>query len=186
MIISIGGAAGSGKTTVANALAKELGYESFYIGGIRREIAKRRNMTLAEYNTYGETHPETDIEVDQYQRDLGAQHDNFIIQGRTSYHFIPHSIKIYLDVDLDEGAKRIWKDVKINANIRNEGDPETLEELKQSLIERVQSDTARYDKYYHIDVYDPSNFDIVIDTTNITPDEAVTQILNHPLVKGKT
>jgi cytidylate kinase len=42
--------------------------------------AKQRGLTLAEYNQLGETDPETDKEVDQYQRELGEKKDNFIIE----------------------------------------------------------------------------------------------------------
>lgn len=56
----------------------------------------KRGMTLAEYNKLGETDPSTDIEVDEYQKKLGETEDNFIIEGRTSWHFIPHSLKFLL------------------------------------------------------------------------------------------
>ncbi|NUM42573.1 MAG: AAA family ATPase, partial [Leptospiraceae bacterium] len=98
MIISISGAHGSGKSTVAQMLAKKLFWPRYYIGGLRREAAKKRGLTLAEYNALGETDPTTDTEVDEYQRQLGLSSDNFIIEGRTSWYFIPHSFKVYLDV----------------------------------------------------------------------------------------
>ena len=71
MIITITGEPGSGKSTIGKRLAKELGYGHYYIGQIRRDAAKKKGMTLAEYNKYGEAHPETDIEVDDYQKNLG-------------------------------------------------------------------------------------------------------------------
>jgi cytidylate kinase len=37
MIISLSGAPGSGKSTVAKKLAEELGWERYYMGGLRRE-----------------------------------------------------------------------------------------------------------------------------------------------------
>ena len=83
---------------------------------MRREKAKQRGLTLAEYNQLGEIDPETDKEVDQYQRELGEKKDNFIIDGRTSWYFIPHSFKIYIDVEAQEGAKRIFKSLKTKDN----------------------------------------------------------------------
>lgn len=183
MIISISGNAGSGKSTVAEMVAEKLGFENIYIGGIRREMARKRGMTLAEYNTYGETHPETDMEVEKYQAELGKTQDNFVIQGRVSYHFIPHSIKIFLDVDIDEGTKRIWEDLQHQPEKRNEGNINSPKELKKSLIERQKSDTLRYKKYYKLDAYNTDNYDIVIDTSHMTPDEVVSAIITHPLVK---
>ena len=183
MIISISGTAGSGKSTVAKMVAEKLNFESVYIGGIRREMARKRSMTLAEYNEYGETHPETDMEADNYQAELGKTKDNFVIQGRVSYHFIPHSVKVFLDVELDEGARRIWQDIQENPDERNEAKVSSQEELKQSLIERQESDNTRYQKYYNLSCYNKENYDIVIDTTHMTPEEVATTIVDHPLIK---
>ncbi len=185
MIISISGTAGSGKSTVAKLLAKKMGFESFYIGGIRREMARKRGMTLAQYNEYGETHPETDKEADDYQAELGKTKDDFVIQGRVSYHFIPHSIKVFLDVDLDEGARRIWQDMQQNPDKRNEDNVSSQNELKQSLIERQESDNVRYKKYYNLSCYDKSNYDIVINTTDKTAEEVADEIMNHALIKDQ-
>jgi cytidylate kinase len=120
MIISISGAEGSGKSTIAKMLAEKLGWPRYYIGGIRREKAKERGLTLEEYNKLGETDPSTDLEVDEYQKKLGETQDNFIIEGRTSWHFIPHSFKIFLDVSFEEGARRIWGNLQKDSS-RNEG-----------------------------------------------------------------
>lgn len=186
MIISISGAAGSGKSTVARLLAEKLGMPSYYIGGLRREMAQKKGMTLEEYNAYGETHPETDKEVDEYQRELGKTQDDFIIQGRTSFYFIPHSIKIYLDVDMDEGTRRIWQDLQNNPERQNEANLHTEDEVKKSLIKRKASDVTRYKNYYNIDAYDTKHYDMVIDTTHLTAQEVTEKILSNPLLTKKT
>ncbi len=184
MIISLSGTAGSGKSTVAKLIAIKLGLKEYYMGNLRREMARAKNMTLAEYNAYGETHEETDKEVDEYQKKLGAEEDNFIIQGRTSYYFIPQSIKIYLSVLPDEGARRIWKDISDNPHKRNEAHVNNLDELKQAISHRQQSDIRRYQKYYGINPYDTSHYDVVIDTTHLTPEEVTTQIILNPLIEA--
>src|SRR3989344_2646137 len=112
MIISISGKPGAGKTTVANILAKRLSWPQYYIGEIRRKIAAKKGMSIQEYNKLGEKDPSTDIDVDKYQEKLGKTKDNFVIQGRTSFKFIPHSIKVYIDVDFEEGVRRIWQSLK--------------------------------------------------------------------------
>ena len=111
MIISLGGTPGSGKTTIAKLLAQKLNWPHYYMGALRRQKAKKRGLTLAEYNKLGETDPITDTEVDEYQTQLGKTKDNFIIEGRTSWHFIPHSLKIYLIVDEQTGAERIFNNL---------------------------------------------------------------------------
>lgn len=171
MIISLSGGPGSGKSTIAQMLADKFGWPRYYMGGLRRETAKKRGMTLAEYNKLGEIDPQTDQEVDYYQRDLGQSDDNFVIEGRTSWYFIPHSLKIYLDVDQEAGAKRIYSNLQ-HKNERNEDKGlDSWQDVLASNINRLKSDGERYKKYYGIDVYDKNNYDFYLDTTNLTPDE---------------
>ncbi|MFH1364907.1 MAG: AAA family ATPase, partial [Candidatus Aenigmatarchaeota archaeon] len=89
MIISICGISGSGKSTISKLLAERLGYKHYSIGEIRRKMAVDRGMTLAELNKLGEKEDFTDKEVDKFQEELGKKEDNFVIDGRTSFHFIP-------------------------------------------------------------------------------------------------
>jgi len=171
MIISLSGAMGSGKSTIAQMLSDKLAWPRYYIGGLRREAAKKKGMTLAEYNKLGETDPTTDKEVDEYQRKLGRKEDNFVIEGRTSWYLIPHSLKIYLDVSPEEGARRIFGSLQ-KKNERNEDHGlDSLETVMESNKKRLASDNTRYQKYYNIDVYSPKNYDFYLDTTNLTPEE---------------
>jgi len=176
MIITISGAHGSGKSTVAQMLADKLSWPRYYIGGIRREAAKKKGMTLAEYNALGEVDPSTDKEVDEYQKQLGLSSDNFIIEGRTSWHFIPHSFKLYLDVSEEEGYKRIFHHLQ-QKNDRNEDKKLTSpEDVKLSLQARLNSDRLRYQKYYGVDVNDKAHYDYYLDTTGLTPEEVFQKV----------
>jgi len=176
MIISFCGPAGSGKSTMAKLLAKKLDWPRYYIGGIRRQKAAKRGMTLAEYNKLGEKSPETDIEVDEYQKKLGETEDNFIIEGRTSWHFIPHSLKIYVDVDEKVGANRVFQDLQ-KENERNEDNElKTAQDVLLSHKRRKESDIVRYKKYYDFDVYDKNNYDFIIDTSNQSKEESFRQL----------
>ncbi len=176
MIISFSGSAGSGKSTIAKKIAEKLGWDYFYIGEIRRAKAKERGMTLAEYNKYGEEHPETDLEVDEFQKDLGLKSDNFIIEGRTSWYFIPHSLKVFLYVDEITGAKRILNHLK-EENQRNEDSGlENLNAVLASLRERKKSDDKRYEKYYNIDINSKSNYDFYLDTSKLDKEQAYKKV----------
>lgn len=178
MIITINGKPGSGKSTVAKILSEKLKMPRYYIGGLRRKKAKEQGLTLAEYNKLGETDPSTDIEVDEYQKELAAREDNFIIEGRTSWHFIPKSVKIYLDVAPEIGAARVWHELQKN-NSRNEdlGLKSEADVLKSHQT-RIASDNIRYKKYYNIFVYDTGNFDLVIDTSAQTPAQSAEKIIS--------
>jgi cytidylate kinase len=173
MIISLSGAPGSGKSTIAQMLADKLNYPRYYIGGLRREKAKERGMTLAEYNKLGEIDRQTDQEIDNYQSELSQKEADFVIEGRTSWHFIPQSFKIYLDVDEKEGAKRIFKSLQAKNDRNEDKELNNWEDVLKSNQRRVASDRSRYEKYYNIDIYDFNNYDFYLDTTNLTPKEVL-------------
>jgi cytidylate kinase len=177
MIISLSGAPGSGKSTIAQLLADKLGWPRYYMGGLRREAAKKRGLSISEYNKLGESDISTDKEVDEYQRELGEKEDNFVIEGRTSWYFIPQSLKIYLDVAPEEGARRIFGSLQ-HKNTRNEGENlKTFEDVLASTSERIACDKRRYRQYYNIDVYDRKNYDFYLDTTNLTPEQVFSEVL---------
>ena len=105
MIITISGLPGAGKTSVGKMLAEFWGWPFYSMGNLRRQAAAQRGLTLAEYNALGENDPQTDLAVDRYQEELGKTQDNFVIEGRTSWHVIPQSIKIFLTVEPQIGAQ---------------------------------------------------------------------------------
>jgi predicted cytidylate kinase len=179
MIISLSGAHGSGKSTVAQKLAETLNWPRYYMGGLRREAAKKRGMTLAEYNKLGETDPQTDREVDDYQKKLGETDDNFIVEGRTSWYLIPHSLKIYLDVSEEEGDRRVFGHLQQKNDRNEDNNIESVEDVKESLRRRLASDRLRYQKYYGIDVNDVKNYDFYLDTTNLTQDEVFQSVYEY-------
>ncbi len=171
MIITINGYPGSGKTTIAKRLADTLGYKHFYMGKIRREAAKKRGMTLAEYNAFGETNPITDNEVDELVKKLGKSEDNLVVESRTGWYLIPHSIKIFITVDPLVGAERVFKELQSTTHRNEDKELKNIDEVLSSHQKRMTSDQLRYQKYYNIDYAAPENFDFIIDTTKLTPDE---------------
>jgi len=178
-IITISGPGGSGKSTIAKAIKEKLNAERIYVGGIRREYAKKLGMTLNELNSYAINHPESDVEIDKeaskQAREL-AKTNLVIVEGRTQFHFLPESFKVYIKCDLDIAVKRIWSDLQVSNN-RNEGDYKTPEELKQGIIDRENSDLERYKKYYNINHKDEKQYDYVLDTSNLTQEKAIDNVL---------
>jgi len=172
MIIVICGPAGSGKSTISKIIAKKLGYKHYSMGDMRRMLASKRGMSLGEFNKFGETDPITDTEVDEFQKKMGEAEDNFVVDGRTSFHFIPHAIKIYLDADLKVRAQRELKLHKMVEKYRN------LDDAIRGIEERDISDVKRYKKYYNLDVADKKHYDLIIDTTEITVEETVKRIMD--------
>ncbi|HLC97874.1 MAG TPA: AAA family ATPase [Candidatus Nanoarchaeia archaeon] len=190
MIITISGTPGSGKSTVAKLLVKALGAERIYVGGMRRELAKERGITLIELNEYAKIHPETDVDVDKKASELAKKLEKegkiVIAEGHTQFYFFPDSIKIFIKVDPDEAARRIWKDLqqKETREARNEGSITSLEQMKQRVQERLKEDNTRYKKYYGLDYLDESHYELVIDSTTITAEQVTEKILSFLKSKG--
>ncbi len=173
MIISISGLPGSGKTTVGKLLAKKLGFKFYSIGDLRGRMAMERGLTIDQLNEIGMKEEWTDREVDEYQKELGEKEDNLIIESRLGFHFIPESVKIFLDVDLETGARRIFKNQR-----PDEKRKESVKEIMRALKKRIENDRMRYKKYYGIeDFMNRSHYDIVIDTTNLEIEQVVEKIL---------
>lgn len=181
-IITISGTPGSGKSTIAQKLAEKINAQRIYVGAIRRELAREKGITLEELNEYGLTHPETDVDIDQriaIEAREAAKKGIVIVEGRVQFHFIPESFKIFIKVSIEEGARRIWKQIQNEAEKiqRNEGNSKSLTDLMTDIKKRVDNDKKRYKKYYNLDHTDESHYDLVIDTTKITAEAATAKIL---------
>ena len=173
--ITISGVPGSGKTTTGKILAKKLKCKFLSVGGVRREIAKEKGLTIQELNKIGETEKWTDEVVDKKQIEIGKKEENFVFEGRLSWYFIPNSIKILLLVNEKEGAKRVRKEKRAS----EQKTKSVYEQIKINK-ERAKSDKKRYKNIYGIKNFlDQKNFDIIIDTSSLTPKEVVEIILKQ-------
>ena len=106
MIVTISGVAGSGKTTIAKLLAKQLNLDHYSSGDLMRKLAKEKNISLLKLSKIAEKDKSIDKELDQRQIQLGKTKDNFVIDGRLSALFIPNAkYKIFLDCNDDVRAK---------------------------------------------------------------------------------
>jgi cytidylate kinase len=171
MIIVIGGKAGAGKSTIAKELAKKLDLKHHSMGDLQRQIAEKRGISLSELSKLEEQDSTIDKELDQKQKELAENEDNFVIDGRLCVFFMPNAdFKIFLEAEEETRAKRILKDNRNGEKAENE------KELTEKLQQREQSEIKRFKEYYHLDCYDKSKYDTVIDTTNLTIENIVSQI----------
>jgi len=171
MIITLTGHPGSGKTTVADFLAKRLNLKRYSGGDFMRELAIRKGVSLLELSRKAEKSFEVDKEIDKMYRKLQKE-DNFFIDSRLGFIFLPNSIKIFLSVNPKIGAKRIFKQKR-----RIERENTTLTKTLENIRRREKSERLRYKKYYGINIDDLSNYDIIIDTSNMNTDEANNSVL---------
>jgi cytidylate kinase len=184
MIISFNGDHGSGKSTIAERVAKDLNYPRYYMGQIFRDLAKEKNITLAELHNLCKNDPETDKQVDEYLVKLSKEQSDFIIESRTAWYFIPNSLKIYLKVSEEEGAARIYKELQTSASRKEEdANLNSIEDTQKSEKKRKEEDDARYKKYYGIDIHQEKNYDLVVDTTSLNRDEVFNKVMRAIRVK---
>lgn len=143
------------------------------MGQVMRDLAKKRGLTLRQLNRLSETDPTFDRQVDVYQRQLGRTKKNAIVEGRTSFYFIPHSFKVFLAASPSVGAKRIWKDLQ-NKNSRNEGrQVRSLRQVERLVRQRMRSDRKRYRRYYGFDLFLKKHYDLHLDTSKLTSQQAL-------------
>ncbi len=173
-IITIGGNVGGGKTTLANKLAPLLGYEQLYIGGLFREIAAERGMTIEDFYIALKNDPELEREVDERQRKLMQEKDNLVVQGRVAWYFAKESpfpvFNIFLAVEPATGVMRTSQ--------REENAGRTLEDLAHANALREKTERERYRALYGIeDFLDIAHYNFVLDTTEMSEDEVVKEML---------
>lgn len=174
MKITIAGLPGSGKTTVAKMIAKGLNYKHYSIGDLRGEIAAKHNMSLVELNEVGLREEWPHKEADDFLKELGETEDNLVIDTWMGFHFIPDSFKVFISVDAESAAKRIFGDI---AN-RSDEDYDSVEEVKEGVRKRVEVSNRAYQKYYNVSFLDRSHYDLVLDSTDKTAEEIMGMILD--------
>ena len=180
MIIAFSGDLGSGKSTIAKKIAEKLNIPRYYAGQFFREMAKERGLTVIELAELAKKDDSIDKATDAKARELAEKTDDFVIETRTAQYFLPNSIKIYFKVSPGEGARRIFQETQKNDFRENEDDGmKTIEEVELSNKKRMSTDIDRYKKYYNIDISDMKNYDFILDTTSLTPDEVFEKTLDY-------
>ena len=176
MLISITGRLGSGKSTVCNIMKERYGFQIFSTGAIQREYARRLGITTLELNQRMDENPNLDKDIDDTVTKMSIEHkdDNMIFDSRMAWHFALNTFKIFLTIDAMEAANRVIKNQR--------GEEERYVDVNdacEKLVERSRIERERFKEIYGVDYYDYNNFDVVIDTTNRTPEEVVALIMEN-------
>jgi predicted cytidylate kinase len=160
MRITISGPPGSGKSTVCKMLSDRLGIECVISGMVFREMAKEQGLDLEEFGKLAELQPRFDRLLDERMVRTAKEKKNVILEGRLTAHMLSRNgiraTKIFLHADIDIRAKRI-----------------------AGREEREECEASRYRNFYGIDLSDKSVYDLVIDTTNLSPEQVVDIIISH-------
>lgn len=169
--ITITGDLGSGKSTVARNFEEKYGAKRVSTGEVQRQLAEDLGIDTLEMNKRAETDPSIDEKIDSIFKSLNNSKDVLVVDSRMAWHFMPSSFKICMKVDLDVAAKRVWD------NDRKGERYDSFEECKNALRNRRDSERARFLKTYNVDLTDPDNFNLVIDTSNTIASEVAEQVL---------
>ena len=174
-IISLAGDLASGKGAVSRELAERLKYEIYRNGEYFRKLAKENNMDVTTFNEYVKTHPEIDIQIENSCKEYAKTHDNLVIDARLGWYAVPESFKIYLQVDINVAVKRAFFD----ENRKSSENFNTVQEQKEDLQKRFKLENERYFELYNIHKEDLANYDLVINTSNITPAQVANVIIEE-------
>ena len=172
--LTISGRPGSGKSLVAKRVAAELGLRHVSAGDFMREMAEERGMTILELSRMAESGDEIDLEIDRRSARLSSAPIGFVMDARLGWHFVPGSVKVFLDVRPEVAAERIFA-----ASRGSERENLSLEATRKAIEERSASEVDRYTRYYGLDYTDPDNYDLVVDTSDLGPDEVVSRVLSY-------
>lgn len=175
MLITMWWKAWSGKGTVSKLLAEKLWYEIISIWDMKRKLAAEMWINIIEFNKMWddpEKSAEFDLKYEEYQKSLNLS-DNIILDSRLGFFAQPNAFKILLDVDEKIAGERIFKAKR--ETDKNTTKKHAIDEVK----ERNSSDEARYMKLYNVDLWNAENYNLVIDTSERSPEEVVEIILDE-------
>jgi len=166
MRLTISGLPGSGTTTVAKLLSRELAMELISAGEMFRQIAKGKKLQLDRFNKLAENNDEFDRQIDERQGEEAMKRDNVIIESRLSGFFVPKAdLKIWLKAPSEIRAKRIAGREGI-----------AYEDALFAMKNRERSEHKRYENYYGINLDDLSIYDLVIDSSRWNEKDIVAMI----------
>lgn len=171
-LITITGQLGSGKSTVAKMLAERLKWQYYSTGMAQRTIAKKRGITTVELNRLAIIDPSIDHEIDAVFKNPPWGNKPCVVDSRLAWHFLPHSLKVCLLVDTHVAAKRVLNGKgRVSEHYTNE------KEAYDYLNKRSSLEQEHFIKNYQLDITDINQFDLVIDSTHLTPEKICQKIL---------
>ncbi len=168
MHITLTGNLGSGKSTLSKILEADYGYEIFSTGKVIRKIAEEHGLSVLEMNELMNKDPKYDHEIDDTTARISRENPDksILFDSRLAWHFVEKSFKVFLSVSLDVAANR----VKADASRGEVESYATLEDAKQNLKKRAETEDVRYKELYGIEYFNYSNYNLVLDSTDCAPE----------------
>ncbi|MCX8074770.1 MAG: (d)CMP kinase [Clostridia bacterium] len=174
-IITITGDLASGKSTITHIIKDRLNYSIYQNGEYFRKLAAQYNMNVLEFGFYVKDHPQIDEQIELSAKNYAEENDNIVIDAKLGFYSVPNSFKVYVTVDTDEAARRVFADekrgcVECYTSVQN---------AKQGIIKRYNHENERWFNLYGVKKNDMTNYDFVIDSTNSTPQEVADKIIQE-------
>ena len=166
MIITITGKPCSGKGTVAKEFCKTYNFEYMCTGDMFRSYAKQYGYdNILTFQEEDARIKQIDKLVDDNTINIGKTrlNENIVIDSRMAWHFIPNSFKVFIDVSDNIAGERL-----ISANRETEKTT-NLTEAIEVLKARWKLENDRYMELYKTNNLNLNNYDLVIDSSNLTP-----------------
>jgi predicted cytidylate kinase len=161
-IITVAGSPGAGKSSTAKAVASALGFRHFSSGDRFRQLAAARGESIEAMNISAEVQRDIDLEVDQLLQRMYRTEQRLVIDSRMAWRWMPQSFKVFLVLDPSTAAERVFNHLQKEGRISE--DAQSVAEVRTSIERRSASEHKRYAALYSVEVTDPLNFDVVINT----------------------
>jgi cytidylate kinase len=176
MHITITGNLGSGKSTICKILQDQYGFEIYSTGKVQRELARELNISTLEMNRLMCSDRKYDTMIDDATARISRENrdKNIIFDSRLAWHFVEQSFKVFLSVSLDVAAERIKNDDR-----GKEEKYASVEEAKELLAARADTEDKRYKEIYNLDYFNFANYNLVIDSTCCTPEKIASILMKE-------
>lgn len=175
MIITITGKPCSGKGTVSKLFCEKYNFDYICTGDMFRQIAKSYGYdNILEFQK-DERITTVDFQIDNNTKQIGIEraNDNIVIDSRLAWHFVPNSYKVFIDIDWQTAGERLFNAKRESEKVN------TLKQATEKLIDRWNEENNRYTQIYNTNNLNPENYDLVISSTNKTPEEIVDEIFEN-------
>jgi cytidylate kinase len=168
LVVTIGGPHGTGKSTYAKMIAKQLKLRYISAGKMFRDLAKEKGLSLEELSRQAAESPEIDNLIDERSA-VEAAKGNAVIEGQLAAWMAKDSahVRIYVRASDEARIGRIAR--------RDHLDYETA---RTQTVEREKIQRDRYKRYYGINIDDLTPYNIIVDTTDRSVESTSAELMS--------
>lgn len=168
--ITVSGHPGSGTSTLVQGLAERFGWTTLNGGDVFRGEAKRRGMSLHEFELLCKDDETVDRSLDiLLQESMVGDASLHVVESRLAGWWAHRQgidcLRIWLDVTAEERARRV---------VNREGIP--YEEAMEANRVRIELDGERFDRMYGLAPEDPTPYTHVIEASSLSAHHILEQV----------